>query len=131
MNRTQFLALLAAGAAACFAPVTLARAAGPDAPEAIAKNIMEATKDKAYDRFLADANDDVRANITKQMFDGVSNQLAPRLRQGYKMVYLTRLRQGGMLVHLWRLEFSDGKDELLLRVAISKDTGKVSGMVVQ
>jgi hypothetical protein len=95
-----------------------------DPPEAALKKMLEAVK-----VFLTDADDAVRAGITKQMFEGVSGLLTPRLKQGYKTSYLNKLRQHGHTVYLWKLEFSDGKDEALVKLSV-KD-GKVSGILIQ
>lgn len=127
MRRAQFL-LLSAAILLTIAPGT-SMAQTQAEPEALMKKMVEATKNRAYEAFLSDCDDTMRASLTKQMFDGVSGMLAPRLKQGWKHTYLGKLRQQGSIVYLWRLEFADGKDEHLLKLAL-KD-GKVSGILVQ
>jgi hypothetical protein len=108
---------------------TASAAITADPPEATLKVILDAVKTKSYEDFLTDADDNVRAKVTKQMFEGVSGLVGPRLKQGYKTSYLTKLRKSGIAVHLWKLEFSDGKDEALVTMSV-KD-GKVAGILLQ
>jgi hypothetical protein len=61
--------------------------------------------------------------MSKQMLDGVSTQLGPRLKQGYHSTFLGKLNQAGYSVYLWKLEFNDRKDDYLVKMAV-KD-GKV------
>ena len=129
-NKISRSELLSVGAATLLAAGSgFAFAAGQLEPEAIMKKMMEATKNGAYEDFLVDCDDQMKAALTKQMFEGVSGVLGPRLRQGWKHVYLGKLRQQGHTVHLWRLEFADGKDDHLVKLSL-KD-GKVSGIIAQ
>lgn len=122
--------LLALGAATLITMAPAISSAEPQAdPETLMKKMMEATKNGSYEQFLSDCDQKVKASLTKQMFEGVSGMLAPRLKQGWKHVYLGKLRQQGTMVHLWRLEFADGKDDHLVRMSL-KD-GKISGIFVQ
>jgi hypothetical protein len=122
------LALLV-GAVGALAPAAARAEVKGDPPEAAMKNMLEATKNRSFDAFMADADDGFRVGVTRQMFEGVAGQVGPRLRQGYKTVYLGKLRQAEGATYLWRVEFRDGKDELLMRMAI-KD-GKVAGALLQ
>jgi len=126
--RGGLLALLSVSGSTWIAGTALA-AITADPPEATLKKMLEAVKTKSYDDFLIEADDTVKAKLTKQMFEGVSGQVGPRLKQGYKTAYLSKLRKGEITVHLWKLEFSDGKDEALVTMAV-KD-GKVAGIFFQ
>ena len=133
ISRSSFLTLLAAGGLATVL-LTAARAESPaqNPPEGMLKSILQATKDKSYDDFLTHADSGVRAGISKQMFEGVSGMFAPRLQKGYKTTYLTRLRQRGHTVYLWKLEFTDGKDEVLVKLSINNDDpNKYAGVLLQ
>ena len=101
-----------------------------DPPEDVMKKMLEATKAKSYDSFVAEADDAFRASLTKQMFDGASGVLGPRLAKGYKTSYLGKLHQQGHTVHLWKLELADRKDDDAL-IKMSVRAGKVSGYLVQ
>lgn len=126
--RGGMLALLSVSVSRWIAGTALA-AITADPPEATLKKMLEAVKTKSYEDFLTEADDTVKAKLTKQMFEGVSGQVGPRLKQGYKTTYLSKLRKGEITVHLWKLEFSDGKDEALVTMAV-KD-GKVAGIFIQ
>ena len=127
ISRAELLSIGAATLLAAAPAIALAETQA--VPEAVMKRMLEAAKNGAYGEFMADCNDKMKAELTKQMFEGVSGMLAPRLKQGWKHVYLGKLRQDGHITHLWRLEFADGKDEHLLKISI-KD-GKVGGIWVQ
>jgi hypothetical protein len=122
------LLVLLSAAASTLIPAAASAAITDDPPEATLKKMLEAVKTKSYDAFLADADDAVRAKLTRQNFEGVSALIGPRLKQGYKTSYLTRLRKEGFATHLWKLEFSDGKDEALVTMSV-KD-GKVAGIFI-
>jgi hypothetical protein len=133
ITRASFLTLLGAAGLAVLSPARpRAEGAGQAPPEAMLKGILQAVKDGSYDDFLSRADSDVRAGISRQMFEGVSGLFAPRLQKGHKTTYLTRLRQRGQVIHLWKLEFNDGKDEVLVRLALDKDDpSKYSGILLQ
>lgn len=122
--------LVAASALGLLLTGTQVLVAGPDdAPEATVQNVIKAVQDRSYEAFVRDADDKVKAALTKPMFDGVAGQLSPRLNKGFKRTYLTKLRKEGHVVHLWKLTFDDGKDDALVRMAM-KD-GKVAGIFFQ
>jgi len=127
LTRAELLSLGAAILLTTAPAVSFAEAQAD--PEALMKKMMEATKNRSYEAFVSDCDEKVKSGLTKQMFEGVSGMLAPRLKQGWKHVYLGKLRQQGSITHLWRLEFVDGKDDYLLRMSL-KD-GKVTGIFVQ
>jgi hypothetical protein len=106
-----------------------ASAALPDPPQVVMNKMLEAVKSKSYDDFLHHCDDQMRAKLTKIMFEGVSNMMGPRLRLGYKTPYLGKLRQQGAVVYLWKLELADGKDEVLVKMGIRDD--KVAGFWLQ
>ena len=43
--------------------------------------------------------------FTLKMFEELSRQLGPRLRQGYSMTFLTTLHQRDYMVYVWKLAF--------------------------
>ncbi|HEY0712713.1 MAG TPA: hypothetical protein VGF45_08570 [Polyangia bacterium] len=115
--------LVALGPSLAWAEVT------QDPPEKVMSMMVEAIKAKSYPDFVIETDDKFKAAVTLQMFDGVSNQVAPRLQAGYKTKFLAKLRQQGASVYVWKLEFTDGKDDMLVKMAI-KDK-KVAGFLVQ
>lgn len=97
----------------------------PPQVEATMKKMLVATQENSYDDFVADGDSTFKGGMTRQMLDGVNQQLGPRLKAGYTVSYLGKLNQHGFAVHLWRIEFKDGKDDLLATMSV-KD-GKVGG----
>jgi len=123
-----FMSLLTATGLAGAARTTVAQVT-QDPPEKVLSLMLEAVKKRSHDDFMAEGSDELRANLTKQMFEGVAGQMAPRLAKGYKTKYLTKLRKDDHAVHLWKLEIADGKDDVLVTMAI-KDK-KVAGIYLQ
>ena len=100
--------------------------AEPDqATQAAFKKLMAATVSNNYDAFVTQCDSVMKAALTKPMLEGVSEQIAPRAKQGYDAAYLGELNQNGYEVHLWRLRFKDGGNDILATMSV-KD-GKVGG----
>jgi hypothetical protein len=95
----------------------------------ILMKLLDAVEEGDYDRFVADGNAGFKAGITKQMLEGVSGQLAPRMRKGYHPVYLGQLKQQGCKVYLWKLVFKGGGDDTLAKLVLKE--GKVAGFWLQ
>ncbi len=91
--------------------------------------LLDAVEAGDYDSFVADGDAAFKAGITKQMLEGVSAQLAPRMKKGYERTYLGQLKQQGCKVYLWKLMFKDGGDDTLAKLVL-KD-GKVAGFWLQ
>ena len=100
-------------------------AQAPPQVEATMKKMLVATQESSYEDFVADGDSTFKTGMTRQMLEGVNQQLGPRLKAGYTVSYLGKLNQHGFAVHLWRIEFKDGKDDLLATMSV-KD-GKVGG----
>jgi hypothetical protein len=100
-------------------------ALAPPQVEATLKNMLAALQTNSLPDFVADGDTALQAAITPPMFDNLSRQLAPRLKNGYTATYLATLKQQGFTVYLWKVEFSDSGDDILVTMAI-KD-GKVGG----
>lgn len=92
------------------------------------QTILDAIASGNYELFTTVGNAGYKAGITKQMFEGVSEQLAPRMEQGYSMTYLGDLRQGNYQLYLWKLSFADGGDEFVARLTLKGD--KVAGILI-
>jgi len=101
----------------------------PEPIEATMKKLLAAIQSNSYDDFVAPGDAAFRSGMSKQMLDGVSTQLGPRLKQGYHPTFLGKLNQAGFSVYLWKLEFNDRKDDYLVKMAV-KD-GKVGGFLIQ
>lgn len=110
-------------ATACIAAETV------EPGRAILDKLLKATEANDYDSFVADGTAPFKAGITKQMLEGVSGQLSPRMKKGYQCSYLGELNQQGCQVLLWKLVFKDGGDDTLAKLVL-KD-GKVAGFWLQ
>lgn len=123
--RKSLLAMLFA----LFAATPLFAAQPPEQARQMLESLLAATQSGNYERFMAPANATFRAAIPKEQFRAVSEQLAPRLKNGYEATYLGTLDQRGYDVHLWKLQFSDGDDDHLVKLSI--EDGKVGGFWIQ
>lgn len=96
---------------------------------AVLDKLLRATEADDYDSFVADGDPVFKATLTKQMVEGVSRQLSPRMKNGYQCSYLGELSQHGCRVLLWKLVFKDGGDDTLAKLVL-KD-GMVAGFWLQ
>jgi hypothetical protein len=92
------------------------------------ETLLAATAAGDYSRFVSVGDQAFRDGITPEMFHGVSDGLAPRVRSGCTPTYLGQLRQGEGQVSLWQLTFADGGDDALARMSMAH--GKVDGFLV-
>ena len=100
-----------------------------DAARPVLDKLLKAVEANDYDSFVADGTAEVKAALTKQMLEGVSAQMAHRMKKGYDATYLGELKQSGCKVYLWKLTYKDGGDDTLARLSL-KD-GKVAGFLLQ
>ena len=100
-------------------------AQAPEPIETIMKKMLAATEASSLPDFVAAGEAAFQSGMTKPMLDSISRQLGPRLRQGYTESFLSTLNQQGYTVYLWKLEFKDGKDDVLVTMAVRD--GKVGG----
>lgn len=90
--------------------------------------MLDATASGNYDLFITVGNSSYKEGITKQMFEGVSEQLSPRMEKGYSITYFGHLKQLHYQIYLWKLSFEDGGDEFVTRMTMDGD--KVAGIVI-
>ena len=93
------------------------------------KQMLDAIQEKSYDPFVAKGDARFKNGFTPKMFEELSRQLGPRLRQGYSVTFLTTLRQRDYIVYVWKLAIKDNKDDFLVTLAV-KD-GNVAGFFVR
>ena len=94
--------------------------------EKIFKRLLAAQTAKDYDAFVADADDNVKAALSKTQFDASSNLMIKRTSGGYDLAFLGELNQHGYQVFLYRLRFKDGGDDMLGTLSLKDD--KVAGI---
>lgn len=90
--------------------------------------ILDAIASADYELFTTVGDSGYKAGITKQMFESVSEQLAPRMTKGYSTTYFGDLKQSSYQVYLWKLSFADGGDEFVVRMTLGGD--KVAGIFI-
>ncbi len=90
--------------------------------------ILDAIASADYELFTTVGDSGYKAGITKQMFEGVSEQLAPRMTKGYSTTYFGDLKQSSYQIYLWKLSFADGEDEFVVRMTLGGD--KVAGILI-
>ena len=100
-------------------------AQAPQPVETIMKSMLAATLANSVPDFVAAGDAAFQAGMTKPMLDSLSRQLGPRLKEGYRATFLSTLNQQGYTVYLWKLELKDGKDDILVTMAVRD--GKVGG----
>lgn len=100
----------------------------PDIAIVSLETILGSLASKNYDLFTTVGNAAYRSGITKQMFEGVSEQLAPRMEQGYSTTYFGDLKQLDYRVYVWKLSFTDGGDEFVVRMTM--DGNQVAGILI-
>ena len=102
------------------------RAADDKQAQTIFDKLLAAQLAGNYDAFVADANDQLKAALTKTQFDSASKVIKKRLIDGYNETFLGELNQRGYQVFLYRLRPKDGGDDLLATMSL-KD-GKIGGI---
>jgi hypothetical protein len=92
------------------------------------QTILDAIAAGNYELFLTVGDANYQAGITKDMFDSVSSQLAPRMFDGYTITYFGHIKQHEYQIYLWKLSFVDDGDEFVVRMAMNED--KVAGILI-
>ncbi|MEI6350228.1 MAG: hypothetical protein WCP06_03885 [Verrucomicrobiota bacterium] len=93
------------------------------------KKLMTALAERDYDAFVADGTPQVKAALTKQMFEGVGDQIGLRLKKGYDATFLTELKQQGCKIYVWKVVVHDGGDDFLAKLAMQGE--KMAGFRIQ
>jgi len=116
---------------ALFLSLTSARANGvaPAEAERLLGRLIEAVKAESYDAFLADADANMKKQLSRQQFEGLCGLYAKPLKKGYTLEYFGQLKQRSMAVYVWKVASPGTPDDALVRLWV-KD-GKVAGVTVQ
>ena len=91
--------------------------------------MIDAVKAESYDAFLADADANMKKQLSRQQFEGLCGLYTKPLKKGYTRTYFGQLMKKGMVVYLWKVAAVGAPEEVLIRMAV-KD-GKVAGVLVQ
>jgi hypothetical protein len=130
MNKRAFLSVLSALALLVSVPrvVRAEGSAPPDADKLLA-HLIDAVKTESYDAFLADADANMKKQLSRQQFEGLCGLYTKPLKKGYTLTYFGQLMKKGMVVYVWKVTSVGAPEEVLIRMAV-KD-GKVAGVLVQ
>jgi hypothetical protein len=130
MKKCTFLFLVPAFALFLSVP-HLARAEAAAPPEAakLLGRLIDAVKAESYDAFLADADANMKKQLSRQQFEGMCGMYTKPLKKGYTLDYFGRLKQRGAAIYFWKVAAADTPEEALIRLCV-KD-GKVCGVYVQ
>ena len=110
-----------------FTPLVAAEA--PAEAKASSTALITAITTNDYAAFQAQGDEKFAKALTKEIFEKVQVQLAPRLKAGFEMTYLTDIKRQDHKVTLWKLTFKDGGDDAL--ATLSMKDGKVTGFFIQ
>lgn len=108
---------------ALFAMASVATADPASEAKTHSERLLKSIETSDYNLFIQDGAPAFQ-KIEKKNFDSVTEQLAPRMKKGYEVLFLGTLEQKGYSVTLWKLDFSEGDDAL---ATLSIKDGKVGG----
>lgn len=127
MNRLGLFALLAGLLLALpHALVARDQEQAPTSPDAVLKTMLRGVEVNDVDLFTQKAEPDLKNRITKEVMTRLSNTFSSRIKRGYTATSLGQLRQQGVITYLYKIEFKDGSDDVLVRMAVRD--GLVAGL---
>lgn len=110
-------------------PLLAAEPMAPPEVEKVLKLLLWTIEAGDYDAFLAPGTDRFQMGISRSMFESVGRQVAARLKAGHTTEFLTEINQCDHAVFLWKLSFSDGGNQFIARLALTRDN-KVAGFML-
>ncbi len=102
---------------------------GPPEAEAMVRRLLAATAAGDYAAYLEPGTDRFKEGVSREMFEGVSRQVAGRLQAGYTLDYLAQMGQCEHRVFLWKVTFIDGDDDYVARLVLTVDN-QVAGFML-
>lgn len=121
--------LIFAAAILLIGAVAPSHAQAPALPDTMMKKLMAAVEENDYAAFVEDGIPEFKAGVTPQIVEGVSKQIAERMKEGYDCAYLGEMKQREFKVYLWKATFKDGGDDALLKLVVRDDL--VAGFWIQ
>lgn len=92
------------------------------------KKMITAVETGDYDSFVVNAEPTFRAELPKTAFNSGTLTIFVRMKSGFTSSYLGTLSKGGFSVSYWKLVFKDGKDDVLVSMALKN--GKVGAFAM-
>ncbi|MGJ8656433.1 MAG: hypothetical protein ACSHX6_08275 [Akkermansiaceae bacterium] len=107
----------------------------PKEPTAKLDVLLVATEEDDLERFESICGEKMKAAMTEKLLNGVSKQVAPLMKEGYKKVYMGALNRGRFITYYWKLDF-DGENvaDKLAELSIAELSiadGKVVGFFIR
>lgn len=98
----------------------------PTTPDAVLKVMLNGVEQGDIGKFTHKAEPELKARVTKEVMIRLSGSLGAKLKQGYTMTNIGQLRQDTVITYLYKIEFKNGADDVLVRLAIRG--GNVAGI---
>lgn len=74
---------------------------------------LEAIEADDFANFALLGTDNFKAGLKKEWFDSMVKESAPRLQNGYNIVYFGDIKREDYTVYMWKLVFADKGDDWL------------------
>ena len=106
-------------------------AGGPTAPLDVAaklRTVLQAREEFDYGMFCSVMSAEMKAFVTRERFEAVSERLSPYFKADYRTTYMGSLQRSGRPVHFWRLWVPGWESDLLVRMALN-EAGLISGLL--
>lgn len=101
--------------------------------EPILDNILKGMKTSDYASYSRDFNNTMKKGLPEKKFLAVNQQIRNQLGDYKSREYLGFLKKRGMTVVLWKSTFDKSKDDILIKLTVSKQKDKylVTGLWFQ
>lgn len=119
---------LAAALLPVFAFVSFSAVAQSAGAKTQFRKMITAVEKGDYDSFVENAEPTFRAELPKVTFNTGTLTIFVRMKSGYTSSYLGTLSKGGYSVSYWKLVIKDGKDDVLVSMAMKN--GKVGAFAM-
>ncbi len=95
----------------------------------VCEEMLSALAANDHAKFISNGDPTFQQALKPAMLEKPSRELAPRMKTGYRTLFVAKLNQRGFTIFLWKLEFEDGGDDQIVRMAVRGNL--VSGFLVQ
>jgi len=90
--------------------------------------VLRAREKMDYPMFCSVMSEQMKAAVTKEMFEDVSKQMSAYFQADYQVTYMGSLNSVGCPVHFWRMWVKGWDNDVLIRMAINQ-AGLISGLL--
>jgi hypothetical protein len=93
------------------------------------EDLMASIQDNDYQAFTMAVDDNMKAALSKEVFEKVVAQFAPRQKKGYTASYFGEVKKKGYRVFVWKLSFKDEGDDVLAELSMKDE--KIGGFFLR